>query len=85
MELGWVPRLQNEEADALTNHDFAAFDPRRRVDIDPAKLDFTIMDDLMGVADELYSDTRDRRADRGAKDTGTRSGKLRLKERDPWT
>ena len=27
----WVPRLQNEEADALTNGEYHAFDPDRRV------------------------------------------------------
>ena len=30
LSLEWVPRLQNEEADALTNGDFSAFRPEHR-------------------------------------------------------
>ena len=33
LNLEWVPRDQNEEADALTNEEFGAFDPVRRVDV----------------------------------------------------
>ena len=31
MHARWIPRLQNEEADALTNGDFRHFDPKRRI------------------------------------------------------
>ena len=27
LDLGWVPRAQNTEADALTNEEFSGFDP----------------------------------------------------------
>ena len=32
VDLRWVPKLQNEEADVLTNTDLSAFDERRRID-----------------------------------------------------
>ena len=34
LDLAWVPRDQNEEADALTNGDYSAFNPSLRIDID---------------------------------------------------
>ena len=30
----WIPRLQNEVADALTNWDFRHFDEQRRIHVD---------------------------------------------------
>ena len=34
----WVPRLENQEADDLTNLEFKSFDPSRRLDVDLDKL-----------------------------------------------
>ena len=34
--LDWVPRLQNVEADALTNSDFRHFEAENRIDVDTA-------------------------------------------------
>ena len=42
----WIPRLQNEEADALTNGDFRHFSAANRIHVDLGKLGFVIMDDL---------------------------------------
>ena len=36
----WVPRLENEEADALTNSDFPHFLPERRIEVDLETLPF---------------------------------------------
>jgi len=47
--LRWVPRLQNEEADALTNGDFSAFDPERRIHMEVEKMPFGILPRLLEV------------------------------------
>ena len=83
LELAWVPRDQNEEADALTNGDFSAFDPERRVEIDVGNLKFKILPQLAKVAEELYRGILERRGARPA-GAGRRSRPARLKERDPW-
>ena len=31
LDIAWRPREENIEADALTNHDYTAFDPAKRV------------------------------------------------------
>ena len=47
MRANWVPRLENEEADALTNWDFRHFDPARRLDVDLQKLEFGVLNELL--------------------------------------
>ena len=83
LHLEWAIRLQNEEADALTNGDFSAFRPENSVSIDPAKLSFKALPQLERVSEELHADIIRRRAEKVTK--GARqTKKVKLKERDPW-
>jgi hypothetical protein len=54
LSLGWTPRDQNEEADALTNSDFTAFDKARRVEIDVAAVDWLILPRMLEVSQHIY-------------------------------
>ena len=57
LNLHWIPREQNTEADALTNLDFSKFDANRRVEVTWSKL-MSEMDDLhhyMKLGVDLYS------------------------------
>ena len=47
LDLGWVPRAQNTEADALTNEEFSGFDPGKRIEVNFEELKFLIMDKMM--------------------------------------
>ena len=86
LELHWVPRNQNEEADALTNNRTELFDKAREIKIDLAKLEFIVLPEMVKVADALYAEVRMRRS--GRKDQGsdqrTRKRGRPLRERDPW-
>ena len=84
LELDWVPRTQNEEADALTNHDFSAFSPDKRLNIDPENLGLIIMPELLGVAENLYKDIVARRSRKAAGPAGGTRKKAKLRETDPW-
>ena len=42
----WLPRLENEEADALTNFEFRHFDPKRRIEVQLSDLKFAVLDEL---------------------------------------
>ena len=90
MDLLWAPRNQNEEADALTNGEFAMFDSKLRIDIDIANLDFEVLPRLMAQAESLYEDIKKRRAvkKRGEEVQGRearRGGRARgLRHREPW-
>ena len=43
LDLYWLPRLQNTEADSLTNDDTTKFDPRYRVRFDLQKFEGLIL------------------------------------------
>ena len=62
LDLQWVPRDQNEEADALTNGDFSSFDPGRRINLKVADLKFEVLEDYMGAAAALYQEVLRRRS-----------------------
>ena len=90
----WIPRLQNEEADALTNWDFRHFDLKRRIDVDLGALKFNIMDDLFesGEAylkelESLRSKSKAATAPTSADASGEKRRKKKgeaLRDRDPW-
>ena len=90
----WIPRLQNEEADALTNWDFRHFDPKRRIDVNLNDLKFNIMNDLFAAGDTYFKELEDLRskgkvaaAAASSSATGEKRRKKKgaaLKDRDPW-
>ena len=85
LSLEWIPRLQNEEADALTNEDFSAFRPELRVQLEVEQLAFLLLPRLAGVAEELHADILKRRGSGEGPERGARVGPAKkLKERDPW-
>ena len=87
LDLAWIPRNQNEEADAITNDRLELFDPHRRIPIDLPNMNFIILDEMMRVADHLYAEVRRRRATRPAPTPPTENARGRkrpLHERDPW-
>ena len=88
LDLEWIPRNQNEHADALTNGRTEAFDPALEIRVDVAKLPFMVLPDMMAVADDLYRQVRTRReAKPAAAQMPAAAPKRRrrpLRESDPW-
>ena len=89
LSLQWIPRNQNEEADALTNQDFVAFIPENRIGVDISELNFMVLDEMFAVADSLYADMRARREKAKSVDGPLTPGSgasrpAPLRERDPW-
>ena len=87
----WIPRLQNEEADALTNSDFSHFDPALRIEVDLETLPFVVMPALFAEGDayvaelaELKAVEAKRISEGGERHPGKRRKKDRLADRDPW-
>ena len=91
----WLPRLQNQEADDLTNDEFRHFDPKKRIKVELADLKFRIMDSLFAVGDKYMSDLEEARAsekrkrmEKKARGSTERRGKGKrekgLRETDPW-
>ena len=69
LRLDWIPRLQNREADALTNLDFSGFDPDKRVHLRPEDLLEEEFKLLMEKGSALYKEIRETKAKRKSADT----------------
>ena len=87
LSLDWVPRLQNEEADALTNQDFSSFQQKNRVEIKLDEMPWKILPKLAKLAEDLYAEVSQRRnAPEVPERRPAGQGAVRkLRERDPWT
>ena len=90
LSLLWVPRLQNEEADALSNEHFDGFDMAKRIVVDPAEVQWKVLPsmvvygtDLLARSEELKARkaTMPEETDRGNK---RRKAGHRLRDSDPW-
>ena len=68
LALSWAPREQNEEADALTNEDFSAFDIKRRIEVSLPDIRWMVLGEMMSVSVDLYGEVRRQRE---AKPQGT--------------
>ena len=91
----WLPRLQNQEADDLTNDEFRHFDPKKRIRVEMADLKFRIMNSLFSVGDAYMAELEEARAsekrklaERKARGVAERKGRRKrspgLRENDPW-
>ena len=66
LRLDWLPRLQNREADALTNGDFSGFSPDLRVEIHPEHLLQAQFQEILAKGSDLYKEVKELRAKRKA-------------------
>lgn len=74
LDLAWVPRQQNLEADALTNGDFDAFSPSLRIEVDLKSLPWVVLPEMLEAGagmvaelDELRKGKRKARAEARAR------------------
>ena len=94
LNLDWIPRNQNEEADGLTNGVTSPFAADLEVKVDMKELGLHVLDHMWEVAHDLYKDVKEKRAQRREEDarrkgratsvTSPRPNIRPLRERDPW-
>ena len=84
LSLGWVPRDQNEEADALTNGDFASFESRLRVDIDVSQVRWLILPRMLEVAGEIDERVRKSKEGGGPPKAVAHPKTGSFRQRNPW-
>ena len=53
LDLGWVPRDQNQEADAITNDNLGDFRRENEVKVDMAKMEFKVLRELLDLGDSF--------------------------------
>ena len=85
--MSWSPREKNEEADALTNGNFAAFCPWRRLEVDVEKLSWIVLPEMLTAASEIYERVKASKAAAlmdGRRSTAPVPKHRPLREREPW-
>ena len=91
----WLPRLQNQEADDLTNFELRHFDPKKRIQVDINELGLDLMHSLFEVGDSYMADLEKLKAEdklkveakraKGGRLAGPKGKKLKsLRETHPW-
>jgi hypothetical protein len=87
----WVPRLQNEEADALTNSDFRHFRAENRIHVALESLRFGVLDRLLESGEAYFAETeaaklayKERRAQEPKGPARRKRKGKGLRETDPW-
>ena len=81
--LRWVPRLQNEEADAFTNGCFSEFTAGLRIEAKVCEMPFLARKDLMGKVGTLMAEIATLKTI-GPMSGPTSANRMRLRETDPW-
>ena len=92
----WLPRLQNEEADALTNFDYRHFSKDKRIPVDLEKIGFNVLPMLFEAGEAYVKELEEARKSEKARsrlaveEGKAQAGKKRrkvgdaLRDRDPW-
>ena len=83
LALRWVPRLQNEEADALTNGRFEDFSPERRIVARVEDMKFIALNELMAKVGALMAEIAVRKSSMPVNGLQS-SKKQKLRETDLW-
>ena len=87
LSVGWTPRDQNEEADALTNGDYAQFNMANRVNVRVEDVPWLVMPKMMAVAGDIFQEVQRRKASRNLSPDRlppAKKVKSGLRQRDPW-
>ena len=88
LELRWLSREKNTEADELTNCIYTSFKESLRVALVPSELRFLVLNEIQQDSNRLYALMIEEKATKKRQDPEMSRGKLpikqKLKQADPW-
>ena len=88
LQLEWVPREENDAADALTNYDFGEFSEELRVPVNVEQLPFDVLPKYLEASESLYKEVQALKEQRkkGVPRKVARKliGSKKLRETDTW-
>ena len=77
LSVAWRPRDENEEADALTNQVYSAFDLSRRVPVVWEDIQFYVLPQLTAMAETYFMDVQERKKEAKARAASSSGGRVR--------
>ncbi len=85
LDLRWLPRDKNGEADRLSKGDFTGFASENRITVTAAELGWNVLPDLMSMGEAFHKEVQRKKSD-GHLATLTRKKRRgeRLRDVDPW-
>jgi hypothetical protein len=88
LDVSWIPREQNVEADEISNGVFRNFDPALQVKCDLSEIRFEVLDDLMEEAANFYGEMMVKKNSKVLLKASASSKKRRIEDKlrstDPW-
>ena len=88
LNLRWIPRGDNDLADAITNEDFSRFSQEKRIPVDAAGLKWLFLPEALKWSKEIYDIAHQPKDRKRTTVTFWRGAKLsaakRLRTTDPW-
>ena len=75
VDLLWIKRDLNQDADDLTNEEFGNFSEENRVYLKDGKIQWEVMDDLLSSGMELYEGIKQKKEDKKLEKENKRGGK----------
>lgn len=85
MQLHWIPREQNEDADDLSKGRLDNFDPKKRIEVDVESLPLEVIPAMAEAAEKLDEEIKMRKVSKQRLEPSAKTPaeeKMRLKE--PW-
>ena len=88
LQLEWVPREENDAADALTNYDFGEFSEELRVPVNVEEMPFQVLSEYLKASEALYQEVQalkqERKKGLPGKIARKAIGAKKLRETAPW-
>ena len=86
LDLQWVSREDNKEADALTNLDYKLFDAHRRIEVGVDSATFPVLFYMLKEGRQLYENLEEQKRENRVQGVKRQRVALedKLKSKDPW-
>jgi hypothetical protein len=84
LDLEWVPREENIEADQLTNLDFTGFDASKRMEVDVSAAQFPLLHELLQEESSFRNELAGRKRDKALVGPAVGASYKKRKVKTPW-
>jgi hypothetical protein len=84
LDLAWVPREENVEADQLSNEDYEGFNPDRRIDVDLSVEKFPVLFEMLELQKAVVQELAQKKAASKGRKFPKLSKRQKFAEKSSW-